>query len=81
VLDGPLQRALGVLDVDAGESIGTVEHEVHLLLLVAEEADCLEHESNVLEAGQVGRHHDEDRVGRVEARGRNQNERAVARSF
>src|SRR5207244_2524023 len=66
VVDRPLERALRVLDVDARERVRTVEDEVHLGLLVPEVSDRLQHEADVLEAGEVRRHDHENRVGCVQ---------------
>ena len=63
MVDGPLQRAFGVLDADPGERVGAVEDELELRLLVAQVADRLEDQADVLEAGEVRRHHDEQDLG------------------
>src|ERR1035437_1316115 len=65
VVDASLQSALGVLHVDSRERVRTVEDQPDLVLRVAEVADGLEDETDVLQARQIGRHHDEDEVGDV----------------
>ena len=66
VVDRPLERALGVLDVDPGEGVRAVEHELDLARRIAEVVHGLEDEPDVLEARQVGGHHHEDRLGDLE---------------
>src|SRR4051794_4189162 len=65
VLDDPPQGTLRILHADPRECVRTVQDELDLVR-VTEVAHGLEDHSNVLEARQVGRHHDEDHFGRLE---------------
>ena len=63
---GRLQGALGRLRVDPRERVRAVQDELDPLALVADVAERLEDQADVLEAREVGRQHDVQVVGGVE---------------